>query len=64
MLKRGFLASLSVYVSYAHKDEHIEKYLQAVDEIFGQVRKAIDQNNIAAMLEGPVVHKGFKRLNW
>jgi glutamate-1-semialdehyde aminotransferase len=64
MLKRRFLASLSVYVSYAHKEEQVDKYLNAIDDVFKIIKKAIDQNNVASLLEGPVVHKGFKRLNW
>ena len=32
MLKRGYLAATSVYVSYAHNKEIIESYLKATDE--------------------------------
>lgn len=64
MLKRGFLASLSVYVSYAHKDEQVERYIKAVDEVFGIIKKAVTENKVSELLEGPVAHKGFKRLNW
>ncbi len=62
MLKRGFLAGLSVYVSYAHKEKHIRKYLQAVDEVFGIIKKGIKEKNISDLLEGPVAHAGFARL--
>jgi len=62
MLKRGFLASSSVYVSYSHTEEHVEKYLENVDEVFKILRKAIETNAIYKLLKGPVAHKGFRRL--
>ena len=62
MLKRGFLASKSVYASYAHKEKHIKKYLENVDEVFKIMRKAIHNGNVYRLLKGPVAHTGFKRL--
>jgi glutamate-1-semialdehyde 2,1-aminomutase len=62
MLKRGYLASSSVYVSYVHETEHVDKYLGAADEVFGIVAKAQANGSIAEMLKGPVAHDGFKRL--
>ena len=64
MLKRGYLASLSVYVSYAHQEEHVRDYLAKIDEVFGLIKAASDSNKVVEMLEGPVAHKGFKRLTW
>lgn len=62
MLKRGFLASYNIYVSYAFKKEQIKKYLKNVDEVFGIIEKAIKENNVKDLLEGPIAHHGFKRL--
>ncbi len=62
MLGRGFLASKSVYVSYCHTKEHVAKYLENVDEVFGMVRKAMDEKKVHSLLKGPVAHAGFKRL--
>jgi glutamate-1-semialdehyde aminotransferase/predicted dehydrogenase len=62
MLKRGILATSAVYVSYAHKEEHVRKYLETMDEVFGILKKAIDNKNVLDLLEGPVAHSGFKRL--
>ncbi|MBI5221599.1 MAG: aminotransferase class III-fold pyridoxal phosphate-dependent enzyme [Candidatus Magasanikbacteria bacterium] len=62
MLRRGFLASLSVYLSFAHKEHHIKKYLKSVDEVFGIIKEAIDNKNVEKLLEGPVAHSGFARL--
>lgn len=63
MLKRGFLASKSVYVSYSHNLDHLNSYFDNLDEVFGIIRTAIDENKVYDLLEGPVAHQGFKRLN-
>ena len=62
MLDRGYLASKSVYVSYAHNEDNVEKFMESVDEVFGIVRNAIDQNSVEDLLKGPIAHAGFKRL--
>lgn len=62
MLKRGFLASLTVYVSFAHKEAHVQKYLSAVDEVFGILSAAIREGTVKKLLEGPLAHTGFARL--
>lgn len=62
MLKRGFLASNIVYVSYAHKENDIIEYLKAVDEVFGLMSKAIATKSVRAMLKGPIAHAEFRRL--
>lgn len=62
MLKRGYLATLSVYVSYCHTEQIIKEYLSNVDEVFGIIKQALEHNNVADLLEGPVVHSGFQRL--
>jgi glutamate-1-semialdehyde aminotransferase len=62
MLERGFLASKSVYASYSHNEEYVEKYLENVDDIFGMIKEAIEKENIYNLLKGPVAHEGFKRL--
>lgn len=62
MLKRGYLASTSVYVSYSHKESHVKEYLRKVDVVFGILKQAIDQNNVLNLLKGPIAHIGFQRL--
>ncbi len=62
MLNRGFLASKSVYVSYSHAEEHVAKYLENVDEVFGTIRKAIENGKVQSFLKGPIAHTGFRRL--
>lgn len=62
MLEKGFLATNAFYASYAHKQPHIDKYLQAVDEVFSFISKAIKEGEPKKHLKGPVCHEGFKRL--
>ena len=62
MLRRGFLASGSVYMSHAHTEKNIKKYLSAVNEVFALLAEAIEKDTVASLLQGPVAHSGFQRL--
>ena len=62
MLKRGFLASKSVYVSYSHSNQHVKDYLSNVERVFSTIQQGIENGKINSLLEGPVAHEGFKRL--
>lgn len=62
MLKRGFLASKSVYAAYSHTDRQVEDYLANAGEVFNIIRKGVDKGTINSLLKGPVAHAGFKRL--
>jgi glutamate-1-semialdehyde 2,1-aminomutase len=62
MLERGILASRGFYSTYAHRDEHITKYLDAVNEVFELIAKSLDEGNIQDLLKGPIAHSGFRRL--
>lgn len=62
MLKKGYLAGSSVYVSYCHTKEIVENYLNAVDKVFKILAQGIKENKISDLLEGPVAHSGFQRL--
>lgn len=62
MLKRGYLAYLTVYVCYSHKENQVQKYLKSVDEVFAILKKAFDEKNVEKLIEGPQAHTGFKRL--
>jgi len=62
MLKRGFIASGGIYVSYSHKEKDVKKYLENVEEVFDLIKEAIEKNKVHDLLKGPVAHSGFKRL--
>jgi len=63
MLKRGFLATTAVYVCTAHTPEVVDAYVNALDPIFGVIAECEKGRDVDALLEGPVCHAGFKRLN-
>ncbi|MGB9855722.1 MAG: aminotransferase class III-fold pyridoxal phosphate-dependent enzyme [Caldisericum exile] len=63
MLEKGFLASNIFYAMYAHMEEHVRKYLLAVDEAFAFIKNAIDSGEPEKHLLGEPSTAGFKRLN-
>lgn len=62
MLERGFLANRSFYATFAHRDEHVDAYAEAVGEAFDIIAKAIRTGTALDALKGPVAHTGFRRL--
>jgi glutamate-1-semialdehyde 2,1-aminomutase len=63
MLKKGYLAANSVYVCTEHTPEVIDGYFEELDPIFGLIKECESGKSINDLLEGPVCHSGFKRLN-
>lgn len=63
MLGRGFLASNLYFASVAHTAANIQKYLRAVDAVFGVIAIAVKKGDVHKRLLGPVAHTGFQRLN-
>jgi glutamate-1-semialdehyde 2,1-aminomutase len=64
MLKKGFLASTIFYACTEHTDEHLGNYFDELDKIYKTISKCESEKlNINTLLEGPVCHSGFKRLN-
>jgi glutamate-1-semialdehyde 2,1-aminomutase len=62
MLERGFLASTIFYSMYAHQNFHVEQYLQAADEVFAEISKAVKAGDVDKQLKGAPASAGFKRL--
>jgi len=62
MLERNILATTAFYASYAHKDEYIEKYERAINEVFGIISGIVKEGNPEKYLKTEVCHSGFKRL--
>ena len=64
MLKKNILASTNFYASIAHNDEFIDRYFDELDKVFSIIKKCENQElKIESLLEGPICHSGFKRLN-
>ena len=63
MLKKNFLSSNAVYVCTEHSDEIIDEYFDLIEPIFITISECENGRNIDDLLDGPLCHAGFKRLN-
>jgi glutamate-1-semialdehyde 2,1-aminomutase len=63
MLERGVLAGTRFYPTLAHRDEHVDRFLRAVDQVFDELAVAIERRDIPGRLKTPVRQSGFQRLN-
>ena len=63
LLKKKILATNSVYVSVAHTDDLINKYLDELDIVFKKIKDCENGMDIYQLLEGSVCQVGFKRIN-
>lgn len=63
MLKKGYLAGTSVYVCTEHTSEVINGFFEALDPIFDLIKDCEAGRDVRSLLNGPICHSGFKRLN-
>ena len=63
MLKKGFLAATAVYACTAHTPAIIKEYLENLKPIFQMIKECEEGRDVMELLEGPIAHNGFKRLN-
>ena len=63
MLNYNILASTSIYVSCAHSDKIIEKYLNSLEKTLILISKISGKKDLKKVLKTEVCHAGFKRLN-
>jgi len=63
MLKRGYLAGTSTYTCLAHTPDVIEPYFLALDAVFALIAECEAGRPVEDLLEGPICHAGFRRLN-
>lgn len=64
MLKENILATNTIYVSVAHKQSDIKNYFDVLDKVMNVI--ALCENDdfeIDQVLDGPICHSGFQRLN-
>ena len=52
MLDHGFLASTSFYAMLAHTEDHVDRYLEAVDEVFGELALLDESPRSASAVAG------------
>ena len=63
MLKKGILAGNCIYLCIEHTTELIDKYISNLEPIFELISRCENGQDINQLLDGPVCHSGFKRLN-
>ena len=63
MLKSGYLASNSVYSCISHNINIIDNFFQALEPVFDNIKECEDGRDLNELLEYPISHSGFKRLN-
>ncbi|WP_419902607.1 aminotransferase class III-fold pyridoxal phosphate-dependent enzyme [Kiloniella sp.] len=63
MLVKGYLATNLIFACTEHTPEVIDGYFDALDPIFALIKECEDGRDVNALLNGPVCHGGFKRLN-
>ena len=64
MLKINILSSNLVFVSTEHNNKIIEKYIIELDKIFSIIKGCENkEDDINELLEWPICHSGFRRLN-
>jgi glutamate-1-semialdehyde 2,1-aminomutase len=63
MLKKGILATNTVYVSIEHTEDIVDVYIDYLDLALSIIGECETGRNIDQLIEGPVCHSGFNRLN-
>ena len=63
MLKKGFLASTTIYLSISHSEQLIKKYLHQLDKVFYLIKKCENGLNINKFLKFKIPKQKFGRLN-
>ena len=63
MLKRGFLASNSVYVSVSHNKNILNNYFKNLETVIKILKNNISKTGLNNLLEQPTKANMFKRLN-
>ena len=63
MIKKGYLAANSVYVCSEHTEQVVDAYFEKLEPVLSAIADCENSLNVDELLEGPVCHAGFKRLN-
>ena len=63
MLAKGYLAGTNIYVSTEHTPVIIKEFFDQLDPVFALIRECEDGRDVMSLLNGPLCHSGFRRLN-
>lgn len=62
MLKRGYIFSNAIYLSFKHNKKNIDRFFDNFYEVLRKDYKNFSPKFFKKKLQGPVCHSGFKRL--
>ena len=62
-LKKGYLAGTIFYACSAHELDKFDEYSEILDSTFKTIAECENGRDVYQLLEGPMCHAGFKRLN-
>ena len=63
LLKKGFLASNSVYSSISHKRSIVDNYFEELDKVFQKIQYCENGYNINKYLKFKIPQRKFERIN-
>lgn len=63
MLKQGYLASTNLYACTEHSKDILDGYFSSLDLVFNLIAKCENGEDLNSLLDGPICHSGFTRLN-
>jgi glutamate-1-semialdehyde 2,1-aminomutase len=63
MLKNGFIAGNSIYVCIEHDREIVDSYFNKLEPVFSKIKDCEEGLDVNSILDGPICHSDFKRLN-
>ena len=63
LLKNNILGSNMIYTSIAHEQKYLDRYFNEFDKIAQKIPIIIENADYESILDGPVCHSGFSRLN-
>lgn len=62
-LKNGYLAGTILYASSAHDLNNFDEYAELLNDIYATIAECENGRDVIDLLDGPICHEGFKRLN-
>ena len=62
-LKYGYLAGTILYASNSHDTSKLDEYAKILNEIYSLISDCENGRDVNQLLDGPICHAGFKRLN-
>jgi glutamate-1-semialdehyde 2,1-aminomutase len=63
MLEQGILLGNGFYPTYAHQQEHLDHFFEALEIVFAELQEALNAGDVKARIGGPVKQSGFARLS-